>query len=190
MVSHLESKAQETLDDDEAPPFGGDPVPPFAQKANSSEPPPQTEDDQEGGGDEEEEEEEEESDDDVEIVLEAPSRSLDLRPNRPPAGRTASGPIPTGPKAHNQTVTYTTDYTPNTRGAPVPNDRHPQAATGSGSTAAAAVTPSPARPQSHPQVADVAQSQGSISTPGLPGITNTSPAKTSTYDKQKQNGTS
>lgn len=67
VVSHLESKAQETLDDDEAPPFGGDPVPPFVQKANSSEPPPQTEDDQEGGVDEEEEEEEEEESDDVRV---------------------------------------------------------------------------------------------------------------------------
>lgn len=50
------------------------------------------------------------------------------------------------------------------------------------------MTPSPARPQSHPQVADVAQSQGSISTPGLPGITNTAPAQPSTSDQQQQNG--
>ncbi|EAU92353.1 hypothetical protein CC1G_00572 [Coprinopsis cinerea okayama7 len=127
LVSHLENQAKEE-EDEGIPGVGGggsrptSNEPPFFGGQKSEE--PQAQDQGEGQRQDEEEEEEEveeeeDSDDDIEIVMEAPSRTLDLRPNR--QTRVPSGPIPTGPKAQHLQSTLTTEYTPIARGAPTPN---------------------------------------------------------------------
>ncbi|RXW23065.1 hypothetical protein EST38_g2789 [Candolleomyces aberdarensis] len=75
----------------------------------------------EEGDEQEEEEEEEDSDDDIEIVTEAPTRSLDFRQNRPVTNRIPSTNIPTQPRAQALAAALTTEYTPIARGAPTPS---------------------------------------------------------------------
>ncbi|KAJ1302431.1 hypothetical protein OPQ81_002749 [Rhizoctonia solani] len=62
---------------------------------------------------EEDEEEEEDSDDDIEIITEAPTRSIDFRTSRNPSGPPGSGPR--APPAPMRPVHLTTEYTPKAR---------------------------------------------------------------------------
>ncbi|EKM61547.1 uncharacterized protein PHACADRAFT_248228 [Phanerochaete carnosa HHB-10118-sp] len=82
------------------------------------------EDAEENGADEEEEaekedggeEEEEDSEDDVEIIMEAPSRSLDFRQRPQPGRPSGSFSTPTRPQQA-PAPTLTTEYTPRERGS-------------------------------------------------------------------------
>ncbi|KAH9923615.1 uncharacterized protein B0H18DRAFT_1105243 [Fomitopsis serialis] len=81
-------------------------------------PEPKEEEEPETGGGGEEEEEEEESDDDIEIIMDQPSRSLDLRQQngRPPPNRTASTSTPVR-LTDAPPPSLTTEYTPRERGS-------------------------------------------------------------------------
>ncbi|TEB38545.1 hypothetical protein FA13DRAFT_1808492 [Coprinellus micaceus] len=119
---------------------------------------------------EEEEEEEESDDDDIEIVTEAPARSLDFRQNRPsttsriPPGAPPIG-APTQPRAQALAAALTTEYSPLSRGAPAPS----ASATSISSQVAPPSTPSHQQtsvsttttplPQPHLQTPQLAQQQ-------------------------------
>ncbi|EIW87151.1 hypothetical protein CONPUDRAFT_161755 [Coniophora puteana RWD-64-598 SS2] len=141
LVENLEAKAEEEI------PFG------------SATPPEQTNGDYSGengqngqngqnGYDEQDEddnggEDEDSDEDDIEIIMDQPSRSLDLRPNRPPPTTSralnASQATPIKPAQ----PTLTTEYTPRERGAPAPSRPQQSPLTGSTSQAQAP------QPQSH-----------------------------------------
>ncbi|KAI0050619.1 hypothetical protein FA95DRAFT_1581138 [Auriscalpium vulgare] len=102
----------------------------------------------EGDGDAEEAEaeEEDESDEDIEFIMEPPTRSLDLRPNRPAAARNTSSTYTPNKSAPGPSLT--TEYTPRERGTPVTRP----------SVSATPAPAPPAHPQQQPPVAIKTQS--------------------------------
>lgn len=114
LVENLEAKAEEEI------PFGSVNVPEQTNGDHGGE----NGENGENGHDEQDEDdnsgEDESEDDDIEIIMDQPSRSLDLRPNRPPPGTSRTISASQSTPVRTTQPTLTTEYTPRERGAPAP----------------------------------------------------------------------